>query len=439
MLPTFAFRGDPLPERTLAERMAELGVPGVSIAVLVDGEIAWAKGYGVADAASGRPVTPNTLFQAASISKPVAALAALRLAEAGRLGLDDDVNEHLTTWQVPDHALMDGAPVTLRGLLTHRAGLTVWGFPGYGPDEAVPSAAEVLDGLGNTDRVRVFKRPGESWRYSGGGYTVMQQLVADLHDKPFAQVMREEVLDPIGMERSTYEQPIPPERRDDVATGHRPDGSPVPGGWHAYPEQAAAGLWTTPTELALYARDAQRAWAGESDRVLGPEMARAMLTPDADAWGLGPGISADGARFQHGGSNQGFRSSFFADIDGGNGVFVMTNSDAGGRLAAELLVTVAHAYGWTGPRMDEKVAVELPTEVRMRYEGLYVAPELGAEFRVALHRDGLSLRAGRGGEGVLRAVSDSSFASPEDGQEAVFSEDGDVMTMRVGRVVAIRR
>ncbi len=354
LLPTFTIRGAPVARRSLADRMAELGVPGVSVAVLVDGEIAWARGYGLADVESGRPVTPNTLFQAASISKPVAALAALRLVESGRVDLDGDVNAHLTSWRLPGNEFTEGAPVTLRGLLTHRAGLTVWGFPGYGPDEEAPDGSGVLDGRGNTDPVRVYKAPGESWRYSGGGYTVMQQLVADVRGAPFATVMREEVLDPIGMSRSTYEQPIPPERQDDIATGYRADGERVPGGRHTYPEQAAAGLWTTPSELALYAREMQRAWRGESDLVLGEALAREMLTPDADDWGLGPAISEDGERFRHGGSNQGFRCTFAAYIEGDDGVFVMTNSDSGGELAAEIAITVAHAYGWSGPRPEER-------------------------------------------------------------------------------------
>ena len=354
LLPAITLRGESVVRPSLADRMAELRVPGVSVAVLVDGDIAWARGYGLADVESGRPVTPNTLFQAASISKPVAALAALRLVQSGRLDLDGDVNAYLTSWQVPENEFTEQAPVTLRGLLTHRAGLTVWGFPGYGPDEEAPDGPGVLDGYGNTDPVRVYKAPGESRRYSGGGYTVMQQLVTDIHGAPFARVMRDEVLDPLGMSRSTYEQPIPPERRDDIATGYRVNGERVPGGWHTYPEQAAAGLWTTPSELALYARDMQRARKGESARVLGEALAREMLTPDADDWGLGPAISEDGERFRHGGSNQGFRSTFAAYIDGDDGVFVMTNSDSGGQLASEIAITVAHAYGWSGPRAEER-------------------------------------------------------------------------------------
>lgn len=437
LLPGFIIRGEPQPRRSLTTRMAELGVPGVSVAVLIDGEIGWARGYGLADVESRRPVTGNTLFQAASISKPVAALAALQLVGEGRVDLDADVNTYLKRWRVPANEWTAEVPVTLRGLLTHRAGLSVSGFPGYGPDAAVPDATGVLDGRGNTDPVRVVMKPGERWRYSGGGYTVMQQLVADVRGEPFAVVLRKHVLDPIGMIRSTYEQPIPDGRRDDIAKGYRPDGESVIGGWHTYPEQAAAGLWTTPSELALYAREVQRAWRGESARVLTEALAREMLTPDEDSWGLGPGISEDGERFRHGGSNQGFRSTFTAYIDGDDGVFVMTNSDSGSDLAREVAITVADAYGWSGPRPRELVPVDLAAEVRGRYVGTYVVPERGIEFEVALGDRGLAL-SWPGDGAVLWALNDSTFFDVEDGREVRFSTDEDGIALVLGTLRAPR-
>ena len=424
LLPTFVISGEPTPRSSLAERMVELGVPGVSIAVLVDGEIEWARGYGFADLESRRPVTTNTLFQAGSISKPVAALAALQLVQEGLVALDANVNDYLTSWRVPANEFTAEAPVTLGGLLTHRAGLSVSGFPGYGPDEMVPDALGVLDGRGNTGPVRVVRRPGERWQYSGGGYTVMQQLIADVRGAPFPDVMRRHVLDPIGMARSTFEQPIPPDRQDDVAIGYRPDGTPVPGGWHTLPEQAAAGLWTTPSELALFACEVQRARGGESTRVLNEALAREMLTPDEDNWGLGPGISEDGERFRHGGSNPGFRSTFAAYINGDDGVFVMTNSDAGSGLAHEIAITVAEAYRWSGPRTAKRVPVDLPADVRERYAGTYVFAELGIEIEVELEGRGLAL-TWPGTNAVLWPLSDSIFLDVEDGQEVRFLGEGD--------------
>ncbi|MDE0100841.1 MAG: serine hydrolase [Bryobacterales bacterium] len=437
LLPTFVIRGEPTPRTSLADRMKELGVPGVSVAVLVDGEIEWARAYGFAELESRRPVTTHTLFQAASISKPVAALAALQLVQEGLVALDDDVNDYLTSWRVPVNEFTASAAVTLRGLLTHRAGLSVWGFPGYGPDEMVPDAPGVLDGRGNTAPVRVVMPPGQRRQYSGGGYTVMQQLIADVRGAPFPDVMRSRVLDPIGMVRSTYEQPIPPDRHGDVAIGYRTDGTPVAGGWHTFPEQAAAGLWTTPSELALYASEVQRARRGESRRVLDEALARKMLTPDEDNWGLGPGISEDGERFRHGGSNPGFRCTFAAHIDGGDGVFVMTNSDAGSQLADEIAITVAEAYGWPGPRSLERVSVELSADVRGRYVGTYVLAETGMEFEVGLEERGLAL-TWQDGNAVLWPLSDSTFFDVEDGREVSFSGEGDAMELVLGGLRAAR-
>jgi len=238
---------------TLAERMNTLVTPGVSIAVIEDGKIAWAKGWGVREAGQPDPVTPQTLFQAASISKPVTALAVLRLVEQGRLDLDEDVNAYLTSWKVPAN---DGwqPVVTLRQLLSHTGGTTVHGFPGYPPDQPLPTAVQVLEGgpLANTDPLVVNVLPGTVNRYSGGGTTIVQQMLVDVLGQPFPQIMREWVLGPLGMERSTYEQPLPPHRRQEAATAHPSGGTPQPGRWHVYPEMGAAGLWTTPSDLVHF-------------------------------------------------------------------------------------------------------------------------------------------------------------------------------------------
>ena len=358
LLPAVTIRGEPVVRSSLADRMAELGVPGVSVAVLVDGEIAWARGYGLADVESGRPVTPNTLFQAASISKPVAALAALRLVESGRVDLDGDVNAYLTSWQVPGNEFTEQAPVTLRGLLTHRAGLTVWGFPGYGPGEEVPAATGVLDGHGNTDPVRAYKAPGGELALlrrrvhrdaaTRGGHP--RQAVRRGHARGSPRPDRHVALDV----RAAHSTRAPGRHRDGLPGGRRPRSRRV-----AHLSRTGGRRAVDDAERTRALRpEMQRAWKGESTRVLGEALAREMLTPDADDWGLGPAISEDGERFRHGGSNQGFRCTFAAYIDGDDGVFVMTNSDSGSELAAEVAITVAHAYGWSGPRAEERAPGE---------------------------------------------------------------------------------
>jgi CubicO group peptidase (beta-lactamase class C family) len=318
-----------------------------------EGRIAWARGYGVTDADSGEPVTSETLFQAASISKPVAAMAALRLVEDGVLDLNTPVNTYLKSWKLPENKHTQENPVTLRHLLTHTGGLTVHGFPGYSPDGPVASTIEVLDGSGpaNTDPIRVNRLPGSEWRYSGGGYTVMQQLLEDVTGVAFPDLMRRLVLDPAGMVSSSYEQPLPPERAALAARAHDDEGRPFRDVWHIYPEMAAAGLWTTPTDLARLALAVQAAYRGDEGGVLSQGMTVAQLTPTVEDQGLGFGVGGTGseARFSHGGSNFGFKAHFLAFVEGGRGVMVMTNGDRGGRLADEVRQAVFQLYGWSSP------------------------------------------------------------------------------------------
>jgi CubicO group peptidase (beta-lactamase class C family) len=249
---------------TLAAQMAELHVPGVSVAVVHDGKIEWAQGFGVA-ALGGKQVDAHTMFQAGSISKPVATLATLRLVQEGKLTLDADVDTELTSWKLPASAAAPGAKVTLRELLTHTAGMTVHGFPGYAQGEAVPTLVQVLDGAkpANTQAIRIETAPGTKWNYSGGGFTVMQQMVIDVAKAPFPKLLHDTVLAPIGMSHSTYEQPLSAAMQADAATPYDGKGAPVPGGAHTYPEMAA-GLWTTPTDLAKYIIEVQRSLDGQA-------------------------------------------------------------------------------------------------------------------------------------------------------------------------------
>src|SRR5689334_7215944 len=273
-------------------QMAQRHVRGLSLAIIKDGRIAVARGYGVVDDVSQAPVTTATLFQAGSISKPVSALGALHLVEAGTLSLDADVNTKLTSWKVPDNQFTGTEKVTLRRLLSHSAGLTVHGFPGYDVSARVPTLVQVLDGAppANTAPIRVDTTPGAIWRYSGGGFTVMQQMVIDVTGQPFAQFLQKTVLGPIGMTNSSFQQPLPNDLAVRTAAGYYADGTPVRGRWHVYPEIAAAGLWTTPTDLAKWAIEVQETLAGRGHGVISPAMARQYLTEQKDRSGLGVGV-----------------------------------------------------------------------------------------------------------------------------------------------------
>jgi CubicO group peptidase (beta-lactamase class C family) len=361
---------------TLTKRMAELHVPGVSIAVVHHGVIEWARGYGVSNI-GGDPVTAYTLFQAGSISKPVAAMAALHLVQEGKLSLDADVNVKLKTWKVPESPEAPGAVVTLREMLTHTAGFTVHGFPGYAATDPMPTLVQVLNGEkpANTGAIRLESLPGSKWNYSGGGYTVMQQLLIDVSGKSFSELLHNTVLTPIGMTYSTYEQPLPAELRTRAATPYQSDGQAVPGGAHTYRELAAAGLWTTPSDIARYIIENQRSLQGEANHVLSQALTRQMLTSGKGNWGLGVemGGSPSNPYFSHGGVNAGFESLFVGYEQGGEGAVVMTNAQGGERLAEQIMSSIAVAYNWPDFQPAVRTTIAVAPSVLARYVGTYQA------------------------------------------------------------------
>lgn len=360
--------------KSLAQTMQELHVPGVSVAVVHHGAIEWARGFGVM-AVGGSPVTPDTIFQAGSISKPVAAMAALYEVQEGKLSLDADVNTELKSWKLPASSAAPGATVTLRELLTHTGGTTVHGFPGYAAGKPVPTLEQVLDGAppANTAAIRIEAVPGSKWNYSGGGYTIMQHMVIDATHEPFPKLLHDVVLAPIGMTHSTYEQPLPAARQAEAATPYQGDGQPVPGGFHTYPEMAAAGLWTTPSDLARYILEVQQSLKGQANHVLSQAMTQQLVQPGKGDWGLGVQIGGSPQRryFSHGGVNDGFEAFFFGYEDGSEGAVVMTNAQGGTRVAMAVIRSLAAAYNWPDFQPVVRTEVAVDPAVLARYVGTY--------------------------------------------------------------------
>ena len=374
-------RGQAPKRMTIADRMQFYKVPGVSVAFFAQGKISWARGYGYADLASKKPVTPETLFQAASISKPVASLAVLRLVEDGKLSLDEDVNVKLKSWKVPENKFTTEQKVTLRRILSHSAGTTVHGFAGYAADEPVPTVVQVLNGEkpANSEPVRVDVVPGTIFRYSGGGMTIMQLLLTEVTGQPFPQIVEELVLRPAGMRHSGYRQPLPEALRASAATPYRDNGDLVPGGPHTYPELAAAGLWTTPSDLGRVAIELKKEYDGVSSKILSKAMARRMLSHQKDDYGLGFGLESPGKtpHFGHGGANEGYRCLVTTFTESGEGIAIMTNSDSGGSLIEEILLSVAHEYGWPEPLPAEHTLGKANAAALPAHAGTYEGPDIG--------------------------------------------------------------
>ncbi|TQV89516.1 serine hydrolase domain-containing protein [Aliikangiella coralliicola] len=370
---TTRFVNDPV--WTIERRMEHYGVPGVSIAVIKDYKVYWVKHYGVTDKETNKAVNDNTLFQAGSISKPVAAYGALKLVEQKKLSLDSPVNEQLVGWKIPDNEYTKKRPIALKHLLNHSAGLTVHGFGGYAVGSPVPTVTQVLDGKkpANSAAVRANILPETEFRYSGGGYTVMQKLVSDVTKTDYPEIMDKLVLAPLAMTRSTYEQPLPPEKLKFAAAGYLPNKQPVPGKRHTYPEMAAAGLWTTAEDLARFAIDVQLSIKGDKGRILSQSMTNKMLTPFVSKdTGLGFFIQSknNSTYFGHGGWDEGFSADLMAHKNDGYGVVIMTNSNHPAFIE-ELRNSVAAYYQWDNFLDPELVALPISKAEQQRIVGRY--------------------------------------------------------------------
>lgn len=423
--PGMQITGDSTANYNIEERMRELGIPGVSIAVINNGKLEWAKGYGMADSSENRKVTTETMFLAGSISKPVAALRAHQLAEQDIISLDTNVNNYLTSWTLPDNEFTTIEKVTTRRILNHTAGLTVWGFPGYDKGDTIPSVPEVLDGKGNTDSVRAYKEPGESWQYSGGGYTIMQLMITDIEGKSYPEIMQSNVLDPLGMTASTFENPLPDQYHSIAATGYRANGEEVEGKWPIYPEMAAAGLWTTPSQLILYAQEIQKIYQTQEDGLLRASTVNEMLTAGMNDHGLGPAVAEH--TFGHGGADEGFRANLIAWKEQPIAAVIMVNSD-NGRIIQEIKLSIAQEYGLPGVEPTKRTVQEMSEEELQKFTGKYNIPTLG-DVEIVVKDNGLEHQAGFIPAPIfLLPSSDSTFFAKNNGAYLEFVWDGDAIT-----------
>ena len=403
----------------LQARMAAAGVPAVSLAVFRDGQLAWARAWGRRHAVDGGLVDAGTLFQAASISKPVAALGAMVLANSGQLALDQDIGSAVPGWQAT-------MAITPRQLLSHTAGLGVPGFPGYAAGQRLPTATQVLSGVApaNTAAVQVNGLVGQQARYSGGGYVVLQALIEARTGQPFAGWMQNAVLAPLGMADSSFVQPLPATSTGRAASGHR-RGQPVPGHGHNHPELAAAGLWTTPSDLGRVAAALQNHLAGRPSPLLSPATARQMLTPQPGGYGLGWVLDTRAGEpvFGHTGLNEGFEALLAASASPRSpqhAVVVMTNGQGGTALAQSLLRAVAREVGWAAHAPRQVVAHALPAADLAALEGLYVGP--GRSVAVEVHDGVAHLRDGGWQRAPLVPLSSTRFAVENRPFDLVFGQ-----------------
>ncbi|NDF61119.1 MAG: class A beta-lactamase-related serine hydrolase, partial [Crocinitomicaceae bacterium] len=365
----------PSPKWTLEERMRFYHANGLSISVIKDYKVEWTKYYGWADSMEQRPVTSTTRFQAASNSKSLHAIGILKLVQEGKIQLDKDINTYLKSWKFPYDSLSKNKKITVANLLSHTAGLSTHGFRGYKKGEPLPSIVQILDGVepSNSQPVRSEFEPSEHFNYSGGGTIISQLILTDVTGMPYDEYMFKNVLAPLGMNNSSFSLPALNGNESILASGYYDDGYKVEGGYNIHPELAAAGLWTTSTDLAKYVIETQLALEGKSKKVLNQKITKLRLTPYLDKESaLGVFILDRGGvkYFNHGGTNEGFVSQYVGSLEGGNGVVVMTNT-LNPLFLDEIIYSVAHTYNWKNFTPEIKKVTTIPDSFMNKYVGSY--------------------------------------------------------------------
>ncbi len=381
------------PKWNLQERMIFYKINGLSIAVIKNYKIEWARGYGWADSLENKSVNTSTLFQAASISKSLNGLGILKLVQDKRLDLNNDINNYLHSWKFPYDSISNGKKITISNLLSHTGGINVSGFDGYTKTDSLPTILQILNGgkPANSDGVKSIFEPNLKYKYSGGGTTISQLIIEDITGKSYADYMENNILKPIGMKNSFYTDTSSENKLNLLATGYNGD-KEVKMKYHIYPEKAAAGLWTNPTELAKFVIETQKSLLGKSNKILNQEMTKLMLTPYVDnSCALGVFIEdKDGIKyFRHGGVNEGFTSLYFGSVVNGNGAVVMCNS-TDKTILYEIINSIATVYKWQNYYQPVvKKIVKIDNGELSKYVGKYISD--GREYTISQDRGNLFL------------------------------------------------
>ncbi|QNA86826.1 beta-lactamase family protein [Sphingomonas sp. So64.6b] len=363
--PTVIAPGEAVPRWSLTERMRFHKVPGVAVAVLKNGEVVRAVGYGEREAGTQDKVDGDTLFSVGSISKVVTAATTLRLVAAGKLDLDRNVDDYLKRWKLPASEQVPQPRVSLRMLMSHSSGLGVHGFADYQPNEPLPTLVQVLDGQkpAKNEAVRFKTAPGLLNDYSGGGVTVEQAVIEDTTGQPLQQLAEAQVFRPLGMRRSTFESPLSA-AHGNIAKAHDGNGAPtaLPRGWESFAEAGASGLWTSAHDLGQVVGGLIKSYQGRGDFLPQP-LATAMMTEvSPSVFGLGPrlGGTGPGRHFFHLGANESYRALLEGYPETGDGYVILTNGSNGTALAAEIRNALSDAISLGAHPVVRTVAFRAP-------------------------------------------------------------------------------
>ena len=433
MLPNVVFTGETKPS-DVASRMRAHRSPALSVAVIHHGKLDWTAAWGSLST-EGAPAGCDTLFQAGSLAKPMTLLAVLRMQEHGLLDLDRPIERYLTSYVLPAGKQSAEHPVTLRNLLSHTAGITPGGYAGYPVADVMPGIQQIARGEApvNSPKIEVLGVPDSALRYSGGGYSVVQIALQDQLHGPFEQIMRQWIIRPLGMREANFSQPLAARDRSRAAHGYNIDGSAVEGGWHNYPERAAAGLWATPSDLALVLIEMRRACQGKSDALAKAAIEELLANPvDGNSYGFRRIVAGDQPFITHYGGTAGYNAGMTLNLATGDGAVYMTNSE-NIQLGPEFLAAVARVYDWPTFREETVTRVEQPADVLASFAGDYVFPEQGWKVSAVFESGALTLVFPNADRYALTPIAGGAhdFIHAASGVRASFERSGDALQIHL--------
>ena len=392
MLPQVVFDGETRPA-SVESHMAMSKTHAVSVAVVHNGKLDWSAAWGQLQE-NGAAADCGSLFQAGSLAKPVTLLAALRMKTAGLIDFDRSIETYLSSYQLPAGQQTKANPITFRNLLAHSSGIAPGGYAGYAQNELIPTDQQIVRGEApsNSRIVEVQNVPGASLAYSGGGYTVMEIALQDQLHQPFEQIMREWLLSPLGMRQADFSMPLPTSSHPYTARGHQIDGTIIPGGWNNYPEQAAAGLWATATDLARFLLEIHKGYEGKSTIFTQASILEMLANPIANhAYGFRLIGDGDQVFITHYGGTVGYRAGMTLNLQTGDGAVFLTNSNNGSNLGEAFFSAISRAYDWPMFREERVKRMKQPAAVLQSLAGIYVFPDQGWKVSVVYERDSLTL------------------------------------------------
>lgn len=391
-LPQVVFVGETQPT-TVSARLAHYKVPAMSVAAIRQGKLDWTAAWGEVQV-GGDKAECSSLFQAGSLSKPVTVLAAMRMKAQGRIEFDRNIDAYLSSYHLPAGKQTDTHPVTFRNLFRHTAGLTPGGYEGYAQGQPMPTVQQTVSGEApsNVEKLEVLNTPDAGLDYSGGGYTVAQIALQDTFHQPYASLMREWVLAPVGMRQADFTVPLPAASRAGAAHGYQVDGQEVPGGWNNYPEQSAAGLWATPSDMAAFLIEIYKGSRGESRVFSQASIQELMAHPiEGHAYGFRLITGGDQVFLTHYGGTVGYRAGMTINLQTGNGAVYLINSDNGIGPGLEFFGAMAREYGWPTFLGIDVTRATQPPAVLQSLVGDYVFAEQGWKVSAVVENGLLTL------------------------------------------------